>query len=778
MKNKDIFKDTKWIWIKEETEEINQYSCFRKSFTIEKIDSESKLYISADTDFIVYINGKETGRGQFPDYPGDKTYSEFSASSFLKEGNNTIAILAYYCGEDFSTYRKGEPGIIAVFKNGSESILSTDDKWKAVRNRAYVSGRVPKVTGQMGFTVEFDARKNDENWTLSSFDDSSWDNAIAKNRKITSVKPRPIKQLNYAERIDAEIVISGELRRTGEYETAAETSSKDMLLPLQNENKNIFEKFQIPDSNGYFAIGDLKETTVGMIDISIEATAGTIVDISHGEHLDDGRVRCFLGGRNFTDRYICKEGLNEFVFPFRRAGCRYIEVHFVNSSDRQIKINHMGIRPVSYPLPAKKTFFESNDHLANKTHAVSMRTLEMCMHDHYEDCPWREQALYAYDSRNQILYGYYLWGNYDFAKASIELLGKGLREDGILELCAPARVPVTIPIFSLVWISEIYEHGLHSGNSELFNEFFDTIKIIIDTVKKDRDQASGLYRLGQEKAFWHFYEWTEGLSGEKIPAGTTEIHCCYNIYLYEALVSYSKMLGAAGRKTDMPEIEKYAAELAKAINNSFWDNENNCYATKIVNGKKQGMHEHVQAIALYNDLADKEKVPLILEKFYSKEMIPISLSSMIYMLKAFMKLDPAARGFMSETISENFEKIVLTGASTLWETINGSKDFAGAGSLCHAWSSLPAYYYNSYVLGIEALEPGFKKFKVAPYPDRFYNVKGTVPTPSGDIEVEWQRLGENRIIWDARGPEGLEAELVPYAETEIISATYNARKLN
>lgn len=41
------------------------------------------------------------------------------------------------------------------------------------------------------------------------------------------------------------------------------------------------------------------------------------------------------------------------------------------------------------------------------------------MHEHYEDYPWREQALYAFDSRNQALYGYYAFGNYDFAAGRV-----------------------------------------------------------------------------------------------------------------------------------------------------------------------------------------------------------------------------------------------------------------------------------------------------------------------------------------------------------------------
>ena len=43
------------------------------------------------------------------------------------------------------------------------------------------------------------------------------------------------------------------------------------------------------------------------------------------------------------------------------------------------------------------------------------------MHEHYEDTPWREQAFYVADSRNQALCGYYAFGEYRFPAACFEL---------------------------------------------------------------------------------------------------------------------------------------------------------------------------------------------------------------------------------------------------------------------------------------------------------------------------------------------------------------------
>ena len=48
-------------------------------------------------------------------------------------------------------------------------------------------------------------------------------------------------------------------------------------------------------------------------------------------------------------------------------------------------------------------------------------------------------------------------GETAFAAASPRLLALGLRPDGLPELCASARVPVTIPAFSLCFVIALRE---------------------------------------------------------------------------------------------------------------------------------------------------------------------------------------------------------------------------------------------------------------------------------------------------------------------------------
>jgi hypothetical protein len=120
--------------------------------------------------------------------------------------------------------------------------------------------------------------------------------------------------------------------------------------------------------------------------------------------------------------------------------------------------------------------------------------------------------------------------------------------------------------------------------------------------------------------------------------------------------------------------------------------------------------------------------------------------------------------------------MLFAGATSFWETGRGGDDFDRAGSLCHGWSALPVYYYQAWVLGVHPLEPGFRRFTLSPYPDRYYTATGQIPTPAGSIHLAWQRLSDGLHL-DVTGPETLTPVVMEYPEAPVASAYYNGRLL-
>ncbi len=775
-----------WIRLAGSESGINDHIDFRKNFFVEKTPHVSSLLIAADSDFVVKLDEKEVGRGQYSDYPDAPTWSEFPLPE-LQKGEHLLTVLFFYRGKSFSTYRVGPAGLIAEIPG----ITASDATWRCRRDPAFRSGPIEDTTFQLGFAAEYDAR-NEDDWQSSSFDDSSWGFAEEFDRpgelSLRPVPPCAIKP----PQLPVEIVSTGFLcRQEKEYATFADAVAGDFLafvppgrfFKKESEFGNAhfildgLKEYSIPvpaaPANGAWLIVDLGSEQTGLLSFELDAQPGVVLDISHGEHLADGRVRNKIGSRCFTDRYITKAGCNRFTLPFRRLGCRYLQVNITNFT-QEITLRLLTLKPAEFPLP-EAVPFDCGDDLANHLRSVAVNTLRLCMHEHYEDCPWREQALYSYDSRNQALYGYYVWGNREFAKACFTLLGKGLRKDGWLELCAPAEVYVTIPVFTLVWIMELAEYELFSGDDALYRRFSGQIDRMLRNILDSRDPQSGLIRLAPGKEIWNFYEWVPGL--ESMGAfDPEEFSALFNLYLVLALRSMAQMCRCAG--ADASEWEHEADLLAVAVDQMFWNPAEKCYATTRNGDCLTGLHEHTQALALLCNCGDAGRRQMTIDRILTGNGLTLcSFSALPFVAQALMPTTPQAREFVCNRIRKEFHPMLRSENGTLWETASGECDFDGAGSLCHAWSSLPVYIQSAWQLGVQPLEPGFKRFRVAPVPCGIHKMQGEVPTPHGNIKVCWLMTRDGLEI-DVTAPEKCGAVFHAWPEAPIHSIRLNGKNIN
>ena len=756
-----------WIRLAFNGIDINLHANFRGSFILPQGVNDAVLSVSADSDFLLYLDGVELGGGQFSDYPDRPTATQFHTGR-LEAGGHLLAALVWFRGKDFSTYRCGTPGFRCELQAG-EFRFGSSDAWKTRLDPAFTSGPIADVTGQLGFVTCCDGRKFD-NWQQPGFDDSDWETAVAADDRGVP-EPRPVPRLAPGERRSVAFANQGFLLRTGGKETFAATVSRDLMRPvpaalffglpgLYGAEPVTFaepRRIQPPASpeNGSFVILDFGGECAGKLEIELDAPEGTVVDLSHGEHLDDGRVRSQIHSRNFTDRYTCHAGRNRFAIPFRRSGGRYLQLNFTEYAE-PLTLYYAGIRPQELPLPAAARF-DDGDRLHTKLRQVALNTMKLCMHEHYEDCPWREQALYAYDSRNQALFGYYAWGNYGFAATSFELLGRGIRPDGLLELCAPARVPVTIPIFSWIWFVEVDEHWLYSGNGRLFLQFERQMEEMLERALARRDDATGLFLPPEGKEIWNFYEWVAQLDG----TGHHPLSAPYNLYLALALRSFEAMKARAGRP-----VPNRSDALLATIAREF-RRPDGFYATYRDGSEPVGFHEHTNALALRLGLLPPELYPRFIRLAENPQVIPASTSSLPFVIDALHQAGPEGRRLAAERLTAAFAPMLFTGSDTLWEVAAGAAGFDGAGSLCHAWSSVPVYWQGARQLGVTPLEPGFARFAVSPCPGTQEHIAGEVPTPSGTIRIDCRRTAAGLKL-SVECPPALKPEIRPLPEFPVL----------
>ena len=464
-----------WIWVAGRNT-IDQYAEFRREFYLDRLDDDAELQISVDTNFAAYINGQFVGTGQFGDFPENKTFSKINVADKLIAGKNILSILVYYCGQHNSSYIPGPAGLWFVLNSAGETI-SSDCQTLVRVSPAYRQNRQTKLTPQMGFVFAYNAALNDD-WLLVDYVCDGWNSAVAV-AGIEQPEERPLPMLKLKANPEFNIVAQGVLKRdiANDEISVAALMQRDFLSSRRrhelfsnlspcdigkNSPGSVVLMSEDINADGAYLVVDFGRQECGFIDLKLSADAGTVIDIAVGEHLTDLRVRAHVGGRNFASRYITTGGQQQFTHFTNRYSGRYMQLHITNIGS-SLTLDYAGLIPAEYPLTVNGDF-SCPDSLLNKIYAVSCRTLHICMHEHYEDTPWREQALYANDSRNQALTGYYTFGEYALPRVSFDILAKTLSDDGYQELAAPMRFDFTIPSFTMVWFLAIRDHLLFSGD--------------------------------------------------------------------------------------------------------------------------------------------------------------------------------------------------------------------------------------------------------------------------------------------------------------------------
>lgn len=674
----------KWIW-KNDSDETNQYVRFYKKFEITDIRN-CDLLICADTDFSVRVNGHLVDFGGYNAFPNKKYYEKLDIVKYVHCGFNELIIDVYYQGVDSFGYIKGKAGLIFAICADNQVIVNNNVMCSDSTD--YKNGEIYLVSEQIGPSFLYNAQDfSEEIFKLSAveLDFSKMHPEI--------LYPRPIKRLNRENFVEGQLITQGNFVYENSDMTPAEYMQNCFMAYRKKDD--IFSDNTVKVSNnGVYLIFDMGKEYAGNLEFDIYAERGAILDIAVGEHLKDLRVMSHtFDDKNFAVRYIAKEGQNKFTSYFRRTAGRYLQVNISNC--RNCTINKIGLRRAIYPLD-KFVPIKIEDSLCKKIDEVAIHTLINCMHEHYEDSPWREQAMYASDSRIQALCGYYAFENYEYAKACIDILADSVRGDGHICITAPNSLDFVIPSFTYEWIIWMCEHIEYTNHLEVAVEYYPLIKdVIMAHISKISD---GLLKNDKGNQYWHFYDWAEGLDGTSSKDEFSsdfyeEYDVIANLLFYRALqktVSIAKTFDL----DDTAELKITMERLSKNINEEFYDNENKVYNTFTKKSRLKNVCELAQALAIICDLAPNKK-ELAQKLADDCDMTPVSLSRTIHKYDALLQFEDM-RKWVLEDIKEKWGKMLFEGATSFYETEEGAKAFGGTGSLCHGWSATPVYVFRKY----------------------------------------------------------------------------------
>ena len=640
-----IFEKSKWIW-PTDTPMNDEYAEFVEEFSY--FGRSLELYISADSNYAVYLNGELVSFGQYADFPYSKVYDKIDLSRRARQGKNVLAIRVWYYGiATTSTYYPGKAALIFSVLADGEQIAASGEHTRSRISQSYVNHKCKIITVQLGLSFEYDSRRADA-WMYGvgeaefPFSDSKIVDVV------TDLRPRSCKIPGFGDTLTGTRVVEEGIR------------------PISPSG----------------VIYDLGREAVGFICLKFNATSEKPITVAFGEHLVDGHVRRLVGGRDFSFIYHPTVGINYYMNAHRRFGCRYVEI----ISDDPIGDVEISLRPVMYPVNIVEPEFQMTP-TQRKIYDYCVYTLQCCMHEHYEDCPWREQALYTMDSRNQMLSGYYAFGETVFPRANLELIAEDNRPDGLLSICYPIRRDYVIPSFSLHFITECEEYLRYSGDSEFIEKIYPKILSIL-SVFLEKIDTSGLIMPFDGANMWNFYEWCDGLDGY---GWRGEYDVILNALLSHA-ISKMMQINTALNKSNA-ELAKVKEKINGALYSLLYDKNRGLFRTR-------ASEEHYSvlgnSLAILADAVSDSEARRICEIMVSDgSLVGVSLSMKCFYYDALLKVDRARyTDYILLDIEKTYTPMLATGNGTVWETELGQSDFDNAGSLCHGWSAMPIYYYN------------------------------------------------------------------------------------
>lgn len=604
-----------WIWADVAPSE-NQYAVFKEEFFFD--GGECVLKICAVSDYIAEINGNRASFGQYRSFDGEKYYDTVKIDEYCTEGKNEIKITVRYEGIDSAVSIKGKPMVIFAVSCGGEVVAASSENTLSALSTEYVQGAGQYITPQLGLASHM-RRSGNEKYGKSVLVDTD-----------CTLTPLPIKKCRLLPPVTGKLI---------------------------DKEKRIY---------------DLGAETVGYLHLKINCDEECAVTVAYGEHIDDGCVRSIIKNRNFSLKFYCEKGENDFTQLFVRLGARYIQLFSDGECEACVEL-----LPYEYPTEQKSIALHDLD---KKIYDTCVRTLKCCMHEHYEDCPWREQALYVLDSRNQMLCGYHAFEGTEFQRQCLLLMAKGVMENGLLELTFPAVNTPSIPFFSIMYQVAVSEYVKYTGDTSLSESVMDVMKNIMSFFAHRIDSTGLIPNL--KRPFWNFYEWNDGSDGNSCDDGGKRYDLILNCAYIYAMRRFNDLCGGKSG------IDFDEDKMKKAIDKTFYDEKEGAYF--ISTSRPDLFTDLGNAFAILIGLGTTS----VYEKLKSGEMLPATLSMLCYVYDALLAVSEDNKEYVLSDIRKKYGYMLDNGATTFWETLDGSDAFDGAGSLCHGWSAMPIYYYH------------------------------------------------------------------------------------
>jgi len=678
-------------------------------------ETELVLHVTADEHYEIMLDGERFGRGPISG-PADYRYFD-SYRGNVTGGSHRLQAIVYYWGRRWldvnqqwriPDFRMSSQMAFFLSSEGTNGIeLDTGlAEWHC---------RMMPIERKPGGSVVPDCRLSPLQNLLAAPEmpvrklDQARAFALANEyTRMPSLAPSPLPPMK--QQVTIPHVKSGD---------------SGLFQPLlDGENAAVLEP-----NREYLVILEFSNYVCTWLDVQASGGKDAVISMKWAEaaFLPDGTKgqRNTLEGREiigFGDDFLLNGADNQaFCLPFWRCG-RLLELR-ISMGAEPACLKKMTFTETHYPLENLSSF-DCDDPRIAALAPLFLRSLEMCSHDTFMDCPYYERLQYTADTRQQAL------GTYAFARDD-RLICQALRMTGLsravncdLTLSRyPSEASQNIPTFSLWLICMAHDNAWWRGNRQLHVELLPRLREIADYFHRCLNEDGVV----QSPYGWNFMDWCSGWTKGYPPSTEWRPSCLLSLIYELALGCISELENYAGQPELSALFKRWATELHGSILKVFHDETSGLFYD---DQEHTSLSEHAQALAaLTGRLTDgqlsKVRANLLNQ---AERLTTCTVSFSHYYFEA-------ARVLRCPELFHRRMKLWYSFLDLGFATIPEQPE--PCRSDCHGWGVHPYYHFLSSGLGIRPLDFAFKRVLVSPL-ELWPRMRGVLPHPDGVISVEYR----------------------------------------
>lgn len=567
--------------------------------------------------------------------------------------------------------------------------------------------------------------------------------------------------------------------------------SKEVLAAQQDEPVRIMERISAKEvriSPKGEIILDFGQNLAGVVEAHIKAERGTKVVIRHGESLDEnGNLYTKnLRTAKATDTFICSGQEDVFRPRFTYHGFRYIAVEGLEKD---------AVRPEDFTACAIYTDLRKTGdfHCSNELVNQLFHNIDWALRDNFvdvpTDCPQRDERL-GYTGDAQIFLPTAA------CLRDVESFFEKWLQDLNYEQSLGNGIPTTVPNILgpaggiAIWHDAgtiipwtIYQNY---GDKSILENQFDSM---VSCIEYSRELAGeeGLIKTGQQLGDWVSMDVPRGPMLKRTEEvwnlelvekmGATDPYYVANIYYLNSILLVAKAAKELGREKEEQEYGRLYQEVLEKIRKE--------YIT--ANGRLVSETQTGCAMALHFNVAEEKDRSKILGALIGnlklhKNHLTTGFAGTPFLCPVLSDNgahDVAGNVFLKEDCPSWLYSVKL-GATTIWElwdgvNPDGSFNKFEMNSLNHySYGSIGGWMFHK-LLGIDLIEPGYKKSSIAPR-----LIKG-IPSMEGYIDTAYGKIScgiscfDNQYVIDIEIPANTTAivSLPEKEEVELGSGNYH-----